>query len=293
MNDIAIDTIEVRGIRLRRDPAREPCYKVVRLLTEMRSAGIETPEALREFIHRDINNEVQSTEIAAQMLVDFPDAPWELRMCLARQCWDETRHAWLYVRRLKELGGYRGEFPITNSEWGVTCLFKSLPARLAIQNRAFEAGSLDVFYKMAKAFRDKGDERSAELTEAVLNDEIQHVRFANHWIKQMVQANPRALLEIAAAVDEVNRIMRAMTPQEGEYSIDGVALAAVGRPNFDINVPDRALAAFSGEELEAMLRKEEERRVWEAEERRKYLEQTRLEAQMRSQELAGAGPSDP
>ena len=149
-----VDTVEVRGIRLRRDPARETCFTVVYSLTEMRSSNIKTPIAQREFLHRDVNNEVQSLEIAAQTLVDFPDAPWELRLSLARQCWDETRHAKLYYERLREMGGYKGEFPVTNHEWGVACLIRSLPARLTIQNRAFEAGSLDVFQKVARMWRE-------------------------------------------------------------------------------------------------------------------------------------------
>jgi len=259
-----VDTIEVRGVRLRRDPARESCYKVVHLLTEMRNAGIDTPIELREFVHRDVNNEIQSVEIAAQTLADFPDAPWELRLCLARQCWDESRHAKLYYTRLRELGGYKGEFPITNHEWGVACIVGTLAARLAIQNRAFEAGSLDVFLKMAQAFREIGDERTAEITEGILNDEIQHVRFANRWVKQLVKDNPRVLLEIAEAVEQTNRIMHAMAPQEGEFSIDGVELAA-RRPVFNINVDDRSLADFSDEDLRAMLHQEQERRRKEAE----------------------------
>ena len=55
-----------------------------------------------------------------------PYAPWELRMEIARQCWDESRHARLYHRRLLEKGGRKGEFPIANHEWTVTCSFATL-----------------------------------------------------------------------------------------------------------------------------------------------------------------------
>ena len=63
-----VETVEIRGIKLRRDPAREPCFAVVHSLHEMRSASIDTPVARREFMHRDVNNEIQSLEIAAQTL---------------------------------------------------------------------------------------------------------------------------------------------------------------------------------------------------------------------------------
>ena len=50
------------------------------------------PEHLPEFLHRQMNEEVNSLEIAARNLADFPDADWELRLAIARQCWDEARH---------------------------------------------------------------------------------------------------------------------------------------------------------------------------------------------------------
>ena len=58
-----------------------------------------SPQSRRERLHRHMNNEMGSLEIAAQCLADFPDAPWELRMQLARQVWDESRHVEALHRR--------------------------------------------------------------------------------------------------------------------------------------------------------------------------------------------------
>ena len=52
-----------------------------------------------------MNNEMGALEIAAQCLVDFPEAPWDLRMQLARQASDESRHVRELHRRLRQLGG--------------------------------------------------------------------------------------------------------------------------------------------------------------------------------------------
>ena len=65
--------------------------------TTCRIPARSAEEARRQRAHRDYNQEVQTLEIAALCLVDFPDAPWELRMEFARQCWDEARHAELDV----------------------------------------------------------------------------------------------------------------------------------------------------------------------------------------------------
>src|SRR5262249_25070143 len=139
----------------------------------------------RQRLHRHMHNEMQSLEIAAQSLADFPDAPWDLRMQLARQCWDETRHTMLLHRRLLELGGRKGEFPVMNYEWSVTLMSDSLAARLALQNRTFEGGEMDLLRQLVERWKEVGDERTAEMLGGILADEIQHVRFANQWLKRM------------------------------------------------------------------------------------------------------------
>jgi len=248
-------TVEVRGVRLRRDPAREDCFSVVHRHQEMPVANIETERARREFLHRDVNNELQSLEIAAQNLADFPDAPWGLRMELARQCWDETRHARLCYRRLEEMGGYKGEFPILNQEWGVVCSVNSLPARLAIQNRAFEGGSLDVFRKMIRLWEEAGDSRTSEIMEVILHDEVHHVRFGNQWIRQMAKTEPRVLLEIASAMNHTERIIAALAPKEGDVNVEGVDLSTVTR-EIRTSAQDRELADFSEREISELARQD-------------------------------------
>ena len=47
-------------------------------------------EGIRQRVHRDYNQEVQNLEVVALCLVDFPDAPWEFKMNMARQAWDEA-----------------------------------------------------------------------------------------------------------------------------------------------------------------------------------------------------------
>ena len=115
------------------EPARDACFKVVRRDTELHEYEGSDDVARRELIHRHMSNEITSLAIAAQCLIDFPETPWPLRMELARQCWDESRHIAVLHRRLQELGGYKGEFPISAFEWCVTCAIDNLPGRLASQ----------------------------------------------------------------------------------------------------------------------------------------------------------------
>ena len=201
------DTKVVRGVEVRNDPAREPCFTIVHLHHDVPDSGAISEEARRQRAHRDYNQEVQTLEIAALCLVDFPDAPWELRMELARQCWDEARHAEVAYLRLKELGGWKGMYPIANLDWSVVAMLDSLPARLAVQNRTFEAGSLDMGVVGVSMLRDMGRDREAEIADAVEADEIQHVRFANEWLKRLTHEQPRAVLEIAAAMAWLRKVV--------------------------------------------------------------------------------------
>ena len=194
------ETIVVRGVELRRDPARESCFKIVHLHSDVPTVNGMGLEARRRRIHREFNQEVQTLEIAALCLVDFPEAPWELRMELACQCWDEARQAALYYKRLKELGGRKGDYPIANLDWSVVAMLDSLAARLAVQHRTFEAGSLDLEMAGIPMQREAGDHTTADIMEAVMADEIHHVRFANIWLKRLTDADPRAVLQVASAI---------------------------------------------------------------------------------------------
>src|SRR6185436_16725465 len=156
--------------------------------------------ARREMIHRHMTNEITSLDIAADCLAEFPDAPWDLRMELARQCWDESRHVRALHRRLCELGGFKGEFPIGTLEWNVTCAVDNLAGRLAIQNRTLEAGAIDIVGALHRAFRATGDDATADMLEAINTDELQHVRFANVWIKKFAEQDRRVLMKMASAI---------------------------------------------------------------------------------------------
>jgi hypothetical protein len=248
--------ISVRGVELRADSAREPCFKVVHLYSELWRSIDMAAESQREKLHREYNTEVQGMEIAAQSLVEFPDAPWALRMEIARQAWDESRHARLYYRRLRQKGGTKGEFPIANHEWTVTCAFDTLAARLAIQNRTFESGSMDSMQKAVKAWNEIGDTQTAELTDAILADEVQHVRYANHWLKQLGREDPKVLLQVASAISELKRMSAALRPQPGEFSINGVDLVGTPHASVPANVADRGHASFSAAEIGEVVRQQ-------------------------------------
>jgi hypothetical protein len=243
----------VHGMSLCADPAREPCFSVVQTGAEMVDFHEGMSDvARRERLHRHMNNEMGSLENAAQAVVDFPDAPWDLRLALARQCFDECRHIEALFIRLKELGGHKGEFPIANFEWAVANTQDSIAARLAIENRTFEAGQMDLLGELRKLWRARGDERTAELLEAILADEVNHVRFGNRWIKRLAREDGRVVLKVAMAMRFLAAAIaadRKPAPDAAGGEDGGAKHATIG-----VNVDDRRLAEFSDAEIDEILR---------------------------------------
>ena len=259
------DTKIVRGVTLRADPARESCFTVVHSSAEMADYADMSSVARRQRLHKHMHNEMQSLEMAAQSLVDFPDAPWELRMSVARQCWDETRHTRLLYRRLIELGGRKGEFPVMNYEWGITCMVDSIWARLALQNRTFEGGEIDLLRQLSKIWSEAGDEATAELLTGILADEIEHVRFANAWVKRASRNDPSVLLKLAASINFLKGVTQAFKPAAGETNAAGVDLTGFAHAEVRTSVEDRLEAGFTEPEIQEMLRQENELRAASAE----------------------------
>ncbi len=249
-----IGYLRIGDVTFRADPARDACFTVVRYDSEMHEYEGTGELARRELVHRHMSNELTSLDIAAQCLAEFPDAPWGLRMQLARQCWDETRHVQALSRRLEEMGGSKGEFPISTFEWNVTCAINNLAGRLATQNRTFEAGAMDVVGGLIRGCREAGDERTAEVLDGILADEIQHVRFANRWIKSLAEADPRVLLKVAMAVRFLERANAVLQTPGGVANPVGKILEDPSERIPAVNIEDRRLAEFSDEEIHEILR---------------------------------------
>jgi hypothetical protein len=255
MNIDEIGFYKIGETVLREPPARDPCFKVVTRDADAHEYGDGSDIARREMIHRHMANEMTSVDMAAVCVAEFPDAPWELRLEIARQAWDEARHVRVLHRRLKEMGGFKGEFPISTLEWDITCSVDNLIGRLTIQNRTLEAGAMDVIGALAQNIRAKGDNTTADILDGINTDEIQHVRFANRWIKRLAKGDPRTLMRMAAAIRFVTDANAKFQIKEGgEVNAVGVQLASPENRIPAVNVELRQAAEFSEDEINEILR---------------------------------------
>jgi uncharacterized ferritin-like protein (DUF455 family) len=181
-------------------PARDPRFTVAERWVDCANFQEHDPMREIEFFHRQMNEEIDSLECSARNISDFPDTQWELRLGLARQCADEARHALMFRRIFEYRGGRVGQFPVLNFQYRIVTGINSLIGRLAVQNRSFEAGGLDAIAWGIEDATKRGDEELVQLFESQRVDEIAHVRMANEWIRSATAKDPRAVLQIGAAL---------------------------------------------------------------------------------------------
>jgi len=120
-----------------------------------------------------------------------------------------------------------------------------------IQNRTFEAGQMDLLGGLRNAWREVGDQQTAELLESILADEVNHVRFANRWIRRLAAEDGRVLLKVALAIRflaEANAAGLSAAPEGRGDS------ATSNHARMGTNVDDRRNAEFSDEEIAQVLK---------------------------------------
>jgi uncharacterized ferritin-like protein (DUF455 family) len=155
------------------------------------------PSSFTMFVHSTIFNiEICATEICARIIIEHRDAPWKLKVDMARQVYDEVRHAESLLGRLRELGGTVGEFPIDLRVWRAFRTGESLAEQLMLQQRIGEGGGLDGGDIIRMGRIQAGDERTARLFEYINADEINHVRNGNRWLAHLLNHDAAALAEL-------------------------------------------------------------------------------------------------
>ena len=203
------------------------------LITGDRSGRRErSPLQLRVQLHGIFVGELQALEAAGRTLWDYPDAPWDFKMNMARQCWDEARHVQVYEKLIEHVGGAVGEFPENTFLFEASCVDD--PAlRVTGVNRCLEGLACDAFRSLIDYARAEGDALMAQAIDFVLADELTHVRFGSEWVKQFTASDP----------ERARRAREFQTETERRFNFGG------GR---EIARDERLEAGFSEAELEEL-----------------------------------------
>ena len=191
-------------------------------------------------MHGIFVGELQALEGAGRSLWDFPDAPWEFKMNMARQCWDEARHVQIFEKLLEHTGGYVGMFP--EATFLFECACADDPAlRVAGVNRGLEGLACDVFRDMIRYAEKSGDEVMKQAVDFVLADELTHVRFGSEWVREFCKDDPERFERAQAFRREVDK----------QFSFGG-SRSAREDAAIPIAWQDRIEAGFSEEELKEL-----------------------------------------
>jgi hypothetical protein len=196
---------EVRDLRVMPpldEPARDEFIEVTEqgdpyLSEELYVNGQENhvpsePEEQRHFFHGLMDAELCAAELMARNSHEHPEMPWDFHVDMARQTWDEVRHAKIHeILMRQELGCKWGDYPIGFG------YFKSIYAydllgRLALFNGTSEQRAMWRHSHRRKVLLEQGQEIVATVFDYLLADEVPHVHNGTRWGTYLLDGDEKA-----------------------------------------------------------------------------------------------------
>ncbi len=166
-------------------PSRDTRFRADAPLAPTPGARGDSVEARIGLLHVNLTDlELATIEACARLILDFPEVPWGFVVDMARQCWDEARHAETFRRHLLALGGELGRYRIAHTLWELAS-GEPLPVRLALHQRLGEWVGVDGAIYHARLFAGAGANELSRTFEFVALDEITHVAFGNKWLRAL------------------------------------------------------------------------------------------------------------
>ncbi|MEO8167130.1 MAG: DUF455 family protein [bacterium] len=165
--------------------------------------SFETNEGKQHLLHDLLNSEFITVERMGRIIADCPDIPWQMKLDMVHQAWDEARHAEIVQRRLEELGGFVGMFKTSCWGWEQDVNREDPLERLALSNMTFESESCKHLRDWIRKAKSQNDTRSQQLLEFLLADEVNHVLYGVHWIDELTRNDPERRKRVFAYPERV------------------------------------------------------------------------------------------
>ncbi len=161
----------------------------------------------RQLMHGIFVGEIQALEGAGRTTFDFDDdeVPFHLKLDMARQCWDESRHVEISVKLSEWMGTEIGEFGEATFLYEAACADDAV-MRLTGVNRALEGLAIDVFNTMKEFGEISGDPVLRFCEDWMLADEVTHVKMGSDWLRRLTADDPdrrERALEFQRTVDKL------------------------------------------------------------------------------------------
>jgi hypothetical protein len=201
------------------EPARDSFVEVLRegdpfLARELYVNGDENhvptePEEQRHFFHGLMDAELSAAELMARNSHEYPDMPLDFHVDMARQTWDELRHARVHdILMSTELGCEWGDYPVGFSYFKSVYAY-DLVGRLALFNGTSEQKAMWRHSHRRKVLMELGQEVIAKVFDYLLADEVPHVHNGARWGAYLLGGDEKAyrdkVQELRAGLDETGQ----------------------------------------------------------------------------------------
>jgi hypothetical protein len=139
------------------------------------------PEEQRHFFHGLMDAEICAAELMARNSHEHPEMPWDFHVDMARQTWDEMRHAKLHSLLMpKQLDCRWGDYPVGFSYFR-SVYAHDLLGRLALFNSTSEQKAMWRHSHRRKVLVERGQVQIAQVFDYLLADEVPHVHNGGRW----------------------------------------------------------------------------------------------------------------
>jgi uncharacterized ferritin-like protein (DUF455 family) len=172
----------------------------------------DASDGARSLMHGIMVGEIQALEGAGRTAHDFAAGdgsgdtiPFELKLDMARQAWDEARHVEISVKLSNWMGTELGQFAENTVLFEAACSNDPI-LRLAGVNRALEGLAIDVFTQMKEFGNLAGDPYLEFCEDWMLADEVTHVKMGSDWLRKVTENDPdrrKKALEFQQVVDKL------------------------------------------------------------------------------------------
>ncbi len=175
------------------------------------AASHSSAERALGMMHSIFVGEIQALEGAGRTCWDFevgngPDqVPYELKLDMARQAWDEARHCEISVKLAGHMGSEIGEFAESAFLYEAAC-HPDPVLRLTGLNRALEGLAIDVSNTMREFGVQGGDPVLTYCEDWMLADEVTHAKMGSDWVRRLTNDDPerrKKALEFQRVIDKL------------------------------------------------------------------------------------------
>jgi hypothetical protein len=163
------------------------------------------PEEQKHFFHGLMDAELCAAELMARNSHEHPEMPWDFHVDMARQCWDEIRHAEVHDALMAtELDCHWGDYPIGFGYFKSVYAYDLL-GRLVLFNGTSEQKAMWRHSHRRKVLIELGQPTVARVFDYLLADEVPHVHNGKRWGTYLLGGDEAAyrdkLRELRAGLD--------------------------------------------------------------------------------------------